>query len=55
MIIVLFLKGVQLAKIQHKLSEIDFFYKNLNKKKNIKRLLTTENIYKMTKIKKQVI
>ena len=38
MINILFLKGVQLAKIKKKFSETDLFYENL--KKNIRNLLT---------------
>ena len=42
MINILFLKGVQLAKIKKKFSETDLFYENLKKKH--KKLINKEKI-----------
>ena len=51
--IVLFSKGVQLTKIENKFSEINLFYKNLNKKDQ-KLLNKGKNTNKITKNKKQL-
>ena len=47
--IVLFLKGAQLAKMKNKFSEINFFYKNLNKRKHkkLKRLNKRKIVIKL--------
>ena len=50
MIIVLFLKGVQLAKTKNKFSEINFFNKNLNKKRE-KFLNKGKILIKLQKLK----
>ena len=52
MIIVLFLKGVQLAEIKTKFSEFHLFCKYLTQVHKI--LLTKEKTSNITKIKKQV-
>ena len=54
MIIVLFLKGLQLAKIKNKLSKINLCYKNLIKKTQ-KATQQKKNTNKITKIKRHVI